>query len=485
MKAFGSTEEKVQKLPVVNIKIKSVCGKHERVIEAYSVPTICSTLCNQEVKVILEKFQIVRRMKLADNDKTTKKEIDILLGADVYWNFTDGRTTRLSKDLVAIDTILGVVLSGSVRCDGRIETTSVNFTAAEISSSPIHNTNEDGFNQDVFDPEIFWSLEDVKKEADGSDFSNFLKKVKWNEERYTVPLPWKKEHDVLPDNYMQCVRRLRSCVTRLKNEKDLMKEYDEIIRQQEKEEIVEKVPVDEIISVPGDVHYIPHHAVIRPEKETSRVRIVYDASSNHPSLNDCIEKGPCLLPLIFDILVRFCSYKVALTSDIKQAYHNVEVNEEDRDFLRFLWVNDINAESPNLVVYRFRRVIFGLIASQFLLAAAIIKHLKKYGDDPSFVEKFLRDLYADDSITGAKDVDQAFEMYTKARQRLLEGGFMLRKWHSSDPNLERKLIEVENEANTKETVAKQLKVMGLMWDNKNDEFRLRKISTRKNQFYVQ
>ena len=34
VKAFGSTEEKVQKLPVVNIKIKSVCGKHERVIEA-------------------------------------------------------------------------------------------------------------------------------------------------------------------------------------------------------------------------------------------------------------------------------------------------------------------------------------------------------------------------------------------------------------------------------------------------------------------
>ena len=95
----------------------------------------------------------------------------------------------------------------------------------------------------------------------------------------------------------------------------------------------------------GGVHYVPHHAVVRADKETSKLRIVYDASSNSPSLNDCLEKGPCLLPLVFDILVRFRAYRVALISDIKQAYLNVEVNENDRNFLRFLWLDDVNSVS--------------------------------------------------------------------------------------------------------------------------------------------
>ena len=75
--------------------------KHEHVIEAYSVPAICDTLCNQEVKVIWEKFLVVKRMKLGNNVEGLK-EIHILVGADVYWNFADGKTTMLGKGLVAV-----------------------------------------------------------------------------------------------------------------------------------------------------------------------------------------------------------------------------------------------------------------------------------------------------------------------------------------------------------------------------------------------
>ena len=128
------------------------------------------------------------------------------------------------------------------------------------------------------------------------------------------------------------------------------------------------------------MHYLPHHPVIRTDKSTSRVRIVYDASAKRdgPSLNDCLETGPNTLPQIIDILLRFRLNKIALISDVKQAFLNVSIPESDRDFLRFLWVNDINSNETEIIIRRFTRVAFGTAASQFLLASAISKHLSQY-----------------------------------------------------------------------------------------------------------
>ena len=82
-----------------------------------------------------------------------------------------------------------------------------------------------------------------------------------------------------------------------------------------------------ILKPPGEVHYLHHHPVIRPEKSATKLRIVYDVSSSieGPSLNQCLETGPNLLPKLTDILIRFRSYQVALISDIKQAFLNVSV----------------------------------------------------------------------------------------------------------------------------------------------------------------
>ena len=55
----------------------------------------------------------------------------------------------------------------------------------------------------------------------------------------------------------------------------------------------------------GEVIYLPHRAVVRENKSTTKVRIVYDASAKNkgPSLNECLYKGPCLNPLLYDILL--------------------------------------------------------------------------------------------------------------------------------------------------------------------------------------
>ena len=72
----------------------------------------------------------------------------------------------------------------------------------------------------------------------------------------------------------------------------------------------------------GKVHYIPHHAVIRRDKLTTKLRVVYDASakSDGVALNDCLYAGPPLAENIFDVLLRFRVNQVALTGDIEKAF---------------------------------------------------------------------------------------------------------------------------------------------------------------------
>ena len=67
----------------------------------------------------------------------------------------------------------------------------------------------------------------------------------------------------------------------------MQKEYQEAIQKYEKVGTSEECPCNEIISKDRPVYYVPHHVVIRPERETTKYRIVFDASANGVSLNDC------------------------------------------------------------------------------------------------------------------------------------------------------------------------------------------------------
>ena len=115
------------------------------------------------------------------------------------------------------------------------------------------------------------------------------------------------------------------------NYEEIIKIY-ELLKYEKKENIIEKI---ETVGKPGLVHYFPHHAVIKNERDATKTRIVFDASSkigNNPSLNDCLQSGPCFLPLIFNILLRFRIGDMGLVADIKQMFLNVEIGEGDKDF---------------------------------------------------------------------------------------------------------------------------------------------------------
>ena len=92
---------------------------------------------------------------------------------------------------------------------------------------------------------------------------------------------------------------------------------------------------------------MPHRAVIRENAESTKLRIVFDASakrsSSHVSLNDCLHTGSPLEPLLHNVLIRNRLKSVALLGYIKQAFLQIRMQDCDRDALRFFWVKDLNS----------------------------------------------------------------------------------------------------------------------------------------------
>ena len=101
----------------------------------------------------------------------------------------------------------------------------------------------------------------------------------------------------IPDNLQLCISRLHSLLKQLKQ---TLKEYDHIIQQQLENGIIVVVQGPHT-STQDRIHYLPHHCVIRKDKETSKVRIVFDASAwdKGLSLNDCLYTGPKFEYLIY------------------------------------------------------------------------------------------------------------------------------------------------------------------------------------------
>ena len=94
--------------------------------------------------------------------------------------------------------------------------------------------------------------------------------------------------------------------------------------------IVEKVPFNKLDS--SDVHYLPHHGVVQSDKEMAKLRVVFDGSEKENestcSINNRLETGPNFMPSLFETIVKFRCYLIALTSDIEKALLQIEIKPD-------------------------------------------------------------------------------------------------------------------------------------------------------------
>ena len=122
----------------------------------------------------------------------------------------------------------------------------------------------------------------------------------------------------------------------------------------------------------------------------------------------------------------------------------IAVNPEDRDVLRFLWVEDLDAEEAEIITYRFSRVVFGVSSSPFLLNATIQHHVQLYvKEQPLLVDKVLESIYVDDVVGGADSEEEAYDFYKESKTLLREGSFNLRKFLTSSSPLQERVDHEE------------------------------------------
>ena len=266
------------------------------------------------------------------------------------------------------------------------------------------------------------------------------------------------------------MRRLADLTQKLKRT-DISESYGEIMNDQKKEGIVEEARQPPI----GTEFYIPHKPVVRESAESTKLRIVYDASAraypDAPSLNDCLNAGPPLQNHLWDVLVRMRFHPVAVTGDLKKAFLQVRIKEADRDALRFHWKPNELSEIETL---RFTRALFGLTCSPFLLGGVIDHHFKTWEERmPEEVSELRKSMYVDDLISGKTTVEQAKQLKEKAEMIFSDATFALHKWHSNEPELEESLITPADEV----TYAKQqlgtahggdCSLLGLPWNKSSD-----------------
>ena len=471
---FGVTEPKGKLCNILELCVSPVNGGESVKVNACEVPFISKGLENYHVETM--KFEFPHLEKLWFSDITQKKslEIDMLIGADHLWQFQNGNIVRGKPDEpVAVETKLGYVLSGPLKgvATGEVH---VNLMMQNKNVEIENNLRK------------LWDLETLGIREKDVIHENLLETIEYTGKRYRVKLPWKVGHPPLPSNYGNALSRLRSQVRRLEKEPEVLREYDHIIKDQLEKGIVEKVP-DQEVKAGKIVHYLPHQAVVRKSAETTKVRMVFDASSKESrrgvSLNDCLHVGPPLAPLLFDVLLRLRTYKVVLIGDIQQAFLNIEVAKEDRDAMRFLWYSDICTRDGIIDVYRFCRVIFGAGPSPFLLNGTLRHHIEKYEkEDPEFVRKLVESFYVDDLATGSHSECDAFHLHQKIKSRMAEGGFVLRKWKSNSQKLVAMIEKAENSApqasedftyaqtTLGNLMGKGDKILGVSWDRENDVF---------------
>lgn len=191
----------------------------------------------------------------------------------------------------------------------------------------------------------FWDLESIGiistepqlTPEDKLAWSKVNKSLKFNGEHNEVAVPWRDDRPQLPNNLPMAKKRLVSTERKLLKDKEVAVAYQQVLNDYLEKQYIRRVPPEE--PKPECEWLLPHFPVVRPEKATTKLRIVFDGSApfEGKSLNTEALTGPKLQSDVFDILVKFRKELVAVVGDISQMYHQLVLRPEDRPLHRFLW----------------------------------------------------------------------------------------------------------------------------------------------------
>ena len=251
------------------------------------------------------------------------------------------------------------------------------------------------------------------------------------------------------------------------------KEYNKQITEMTELNFARKLSKEEITNCKGPVHYVAHHEVVRPEKKSTPVRIVFNSSASHQGhkLNDYWFKGPDLLNNLFGVVLRFRENEVAISGDISKMYHRVLIPKEDQDVHRLLWRNLEMDREPD--VYAKTVLTFGDKPASAMAQIALRKTAEEAREtNPEAAKTLLENSYVDDICDSVPNVEKAQQFTTDVDKVLASGGFKVKGWTSNHVLTEDNSNQDGSSSTgmtllTNETAEK---VLGLVWDHLKDVF---------------
>lgn len=443
------------KSKVFNVGLSGACQQDSQVsVELTEVPIICLPLSRPVLSSsVLSHFEHLDLAYDFANSQTLS--IDVLIGQDLYWSLMCDNVFRdesCSAGIVAQESLFGWVLSGSSEGSGANSGVSM----LNLCTVPDHVVKS------------FWDLESigVKDDSVNPVFQKFCDEVEFNEEsgRYSVGLTWKDDHPPLLDNRRIAWASVNRLEKRLEKDPVLKEGYERALDEMESLGFISEVKsqVSGSVSVESDsvdpVFYLPHHPVVKEGSTSTKIRPVFNASCrgvNGVSLNDCLDAGPNLNPLIVDVLARFRRWPYVVSADVKKAFLQIEIQEKDQDVHRFLWKKD-----DVIRVMKFLRVTFGVKCSPFLLSGTVEYHLSRF--PPSTVIKELHEnLYVDDFLSGADSEAEVKCLFEQANEVMMKASLELAKWKSNESSVLGPGFDSNEQS---------VKVLGVSWDPEKDVF---------------
>ncbi|XP_075163297.1 uncharacterized protein LOC142235931 [Haematobia irritans] len=340
-------------------------------------------------------------LRLADPNLFVCRPVDLLLGADLYPKIVlEGTRTNILGSLLAQNTVFGWVVTGPIPSSN----ISVFTTAVDLHE-------ENGLDETLL---RFWELEEIPRRpllsaSDKFCEDNYKRTTRRDSEgRYIVTLPLKTDfcgQIDLGNSRTGCLRQF------LRNEASLLRKpqiktvYDDVIR-----EYLHLGHMRPVSATPTDapVCYLPHHPVINPDKRTTKLRVVFNASnktSTGNSLNDILHVGPTLQTDLVLLILRWRLYKFVYNCDITQMYRQIRVDPSQTCLQRILF-----RDSPQNIIqdYELQTVTFGVNCAPFLAIRTLLQLADDTENDFPLAAHILRRcMYVDDVLTGYHNLGNA------------------------------------------------------------------------------
>lgn len=309
-----STESK----GLAKITIQSAIDGFRKELTCLTIPNIADLIPSEIFP--REAVKIPSNIRLADPEFHLPRPVDLLIGSGATLSMLSVGQINLSHkgyDLYLQKTRLSWVVAGG--------TSDQNTTKASCHLTALDDQLAKFWTIEEFTVEKLKSKEEIECET---HFSNTVRRDDTG--RYSVRLPFREINQRLGESRVIALKRLLSLERKLDANATLREKYTQII-----EEYLSLGHMSAIDTPNDDGFYMPHHAVIKESSDTTKVRIVFDASaktSNGLSLNDLLMVGPTIQDTLFSHLIRFRTYKVVLTADVEKMYRQVRLHDDDRRY---------------------------------------------------------------------------------------------------------------------------------------------------------